>query len=87
MTPEQVGLAELTAEQWQAGRDIAELCGISEDILAMRMSWGGDTATVEYGLAHSARYMEHLTPEEIMKAVFDGIVEYNAMLYSSDGNQ
>ena len=86
MAPEQKKPEELTPEQWEAGREIAEFCGIGEDVLMKKMLWNGVVATVAYGLAHSARYMEDLTSEEIRTAVFGGIAEFEAALGGVDGD-
>jgi hypothetical protein len=76
---------ELSSEQWAAGREIAEFCGISKDVLNQNMLWNGDIATVGYGLAHSAHYMDALTTEEIRTAIFNGIADYQATLGNPDG--
>jgi hypothetical protein len=70
--------AELTTEQWAAGREIAEYCGFGEDVLGQMMLWNGEVATVGYGLAHSAQYMDALTTGEIQTAVFNGIDAFQA---------
>ena len=78
MTPEHEKRPELTPEQWEAGREIAALCNIDEDVLAQNMLWNGEVATVGYGLAHSAHYMDNLTVDEIRTAVGNGIDAFNA---------
>ena len=75
---------ELTDEQWAAGREIAQYCDFGEDILGRKMLWRDEVATVEYGLAHSARYMDDLTTDEIRKAVFRGIDDYQEKFGSPD---
>lgn len=69
----------LTPEQWEAGRGIAELCGFGKDILNQYMVWREWVATVEYGLAHSAEYIDYLTIDEVRGAVYSGIARYQAM--------
>jgi hypothetical protein len=86
MTPEQKQLKELTDEQWAAGREIAEFCDISKEVLGQNMLWNGQKATVEYGLAHSAHYMDDMPIDKIRAAVFNGIADYQATLGNSDGS-
>lgn len=83
---EKLKLPELTAEQWAAGREIAEYCAIDEGIFESKMLWKGVVATVGYGLAHSAHHMDDLTTDEIRTAVFNGINAYQATISSPDGN-
>ncbi len=83
MEHENPRLRELTPEQYAAGREIAELCGIGEDILAQNMLRIDQVATVEYGLAHSAHHMERLTVEQIRLKIFQGIADYQAMIDES----
>ncbi len=75
---------ELTPDQYAAGREIAEACELGEDILTQKMVRNGSVATVEYGLAYSAHHIEFLSLEEIRKAVFFGIAEYQAMMEQSE---
>lgn len=84
MLPERNELQELTADQWAAGRKIAEFCEISEDVLRQNMLWGGEVATVGYGLAHSAHHMDELTIEEIRTVIFNGIAEFNSTTAGPD---
>jgi hypothetical protein len=85
MAAEQKPSTELTEEQWAAGREIAEDCDLSEEILGQTMLWNGRIATVGYGLAHSARYMDDLTTDEIRAAIFNGMAAYQAMA-NADGS-
>ena len=86
MLPRHEQLQELTPEQWAAGREIAEYCEISEEVLGQNMLWRGYVANVEYGLAHSAHHMDelNLTTEEIRTAIFDGIAALKATYASTD---
>jgi hypothetical protein len=86
-SPENEKQGELTPEQYEAGAEIADLCGFSEDVLGQTMIWNGREATVSYGLAHSAHHMDILTVEEIQKAVFGGIAEYQGAQTIPSGPQ
>lgn len=77
-------LPELTPEQWESGKEIAEFCDLGNDVLEQKMLWGGVEASVGYGLAHSAHHMGPLTPTEIRNAVFKGIADYQASLPNPD---
>jgi|GEM_PF-1381600 len=71
-----IPLPELTPEQTAAGMEIAKFCGFDNEVLKQSMLWNGQAATVKYGLAHSAHYMDYLTVKEIQNAVSKGLEDY-----------
>ena len=71
-------MPELTQEQWEDGRKIAELCGFDEDILETKMLWGDSVGSVGWGLSHSAQHIIEykLNADQIRDAVERGIAAY-----------
>jgi hypothetical protein len=85
-TSPEATLPELTPEQIEIGKEIAEICGFDDKILEQDMLWNGHVRPVGYGLAHSAHHIEELelTARQIQEAVLAGIEAYQQSQINAD---